>query len=261
MGPTYADYWYLTENCSYHMLTLLEAAEPKLDLTTPLKKYVIPTDTVQLIWQAPNLVRSFHFRPSVRTELFYRLKDLTEDEKVLVSDSVAHKKISSELQTLPQERRRLVLDAAIDDMDYLYAVQVQSQATPEAQFKNKLLGARSEIPTISERLRIEPSYREYPHEGHGSRRLGLGVFDRREEGDGLLFNYRFALHDIEDPLVGYPEYAQISFFDMKFAYFEKIKRVELENFMLFEVISLTPYSRFSKSISWRRHVGVERLVN
>ena len=23
------DYWYLTENCSYHMFTLLEAANPK----------------------------------------------------------------------------------------------------------------------------------------------------------------------------------------------------------------------------------------
>jgi hypothetical protein len=267
VGPTYADYWYLTENCSYFIFTLLEAADPDLDLTSRLKKFVIPTDTVQVAWQTPGFVRSVHFRPSVRSELYERLKVLTDAEKDLVAETVKKKELHPELKKLSEHRRRLVLDAAIDDMDFLYAVPIQTPTTPEAQFKNLLLGARSQIDEISERLKIQPSYREAPHNGHGSRRLSLGGFNHQVQGSGALLGYKFALHDLLDPIIGYPEYAQISFFDLKFSYFDQNKvtgsrnQPELENFMLFEVISLSPYTQFSKSVSWRLHVGVERMIN
>jgi hypothetical protein len=267
VGPTYADYWYLTENCSYFIFTLLEAADPDLELTSQLKKFVIPTDTVQVAWQTPRFIRSVHFRPSVRTELYERLKVLTEDEKDLVAATVKNKEISLGMMALSEHRRRLALDAAIDDMDYLYSVPIQTPTTPEALFKNQLLAARSQIDEISEPLNIQPSYREAPHNGHGSRRVSLGGINHKTQGSAALLGYKFALHDLLDPIVGYPEYAQISFFDLKFSYFDENKitgnrqRLELENFMLFEVISLSPYTQFSKSISWRLHVGIERLIN
>ncbi len=267
VGPAYADYWYLTENCSYFIFTLLEAASPNVDLTSKLKKFVIPTDTVQLAWQQPGLIRSVHFRPSVRAELYHRLLALNEDEKNIVAQTIETQAIGPEIKSLNEHRRLLVLDAAIDNMDYQYAVSIQIQKSPEAQFKAQLLAARSEISEISERLSIEAPAYDAPHLGHGSRRVGVGFLDSRQQGSAGLFSYKFALHDLLDPVIGYPEYAQISFFDLKFSYFDKNRvtgnrnQLELENLMLFEVISLSPYTQFSKSISWRLHVGVERMLN
>src|SRR6185312_4314588 len=74
LGPSWINYWYLTENCSYHMFTILEAAAPRLNLTGQLKKWVIPSDTIQVVWNTPGLVKGYYFRPSVRTELFARVK-------------------------------------------------------------------------------------------------------------------------------------------------------------------------------------------
>lgn len=261
VGPTYADYWYLSENCSYFMLGLLEAADPKIDVTSKLKKFVIPTDTVQVIFENPGLVKNYHFRPSVRTELFYRLNELSEIEKSLLANMVDQRKIGDEIRALPEARRQKVLDTAIDDMDYLFAVAVQKDGSPEWKFKNEILSERSHLNAVTEPLKIEASYREEPHAGHGSRRVGLGYLTTKESGNTLLMNYRFAFHDILDPVVGFPEYAQISFFDFKFGYEERPQKLELEELNLFEVISLSPYSRFSKSLSWRLKVAVEKLVN
>ncbi len=261
VGPTYANYWYLTENCSYHMFTILEAADPDLDLTSHLKKYVIPPDTVQVAMETEGLVRSIHFRPSVRTELFERLKSLDENEKEILYQMVKHKNILPELKSLPEHQRKLVLDAALDDVDYLFSSALQNPSTTESHFKTQLLSERSQIDEITPPLHIPPPEREAPHLAHGSRRLGIGAFDRKLDGGGLLFNYKFAMHDLEDYLVGYPESAQISFFDFQFAYFSQRRELSLEKFMLFEVISLTPYSRFSQNKSWRLHVGTERLIN
>ena len=43
LGPTYYDYYYFTQNCSYHMFTTLEAAAPRLHLTDEIPFYVIPS--------------------------------------------------------------------------------------------------------------------------------------------------------------------------------------------------------------------------
>jgi hypothetical protein len=261
VGPAYSDYWYLTENCSYFMLALIEAADPKINLTSRLKKYVIPTDTVQIVYDTPGLVKSYHFRPSVRSELYARLEDLSDSEKKVLIDFVDNKSITPELKSLPTTRRRLVLDAAIDDMDYLYPVAVQKPDTSEWKFKNQILAERSKINEVTKTLNIPAPVLEQPHAGHGSRRLGLGYLTAKEAGNTLLLSYRFAFHDVLDPVVGFPEYAQITFFDLRFGYEERSNKVELLDFNLFEVLSLSPYSDFAKSISWRLKVAVEKLVN
>ncbi|RYZ72518.1 MAG: DUF4105 domain-containing protein, partial [Proteobacteria bacterium] len=64
LASTYFDYYYLTENCSYHMLTILEAAAPRLHLSARLPFYVIPADTLKIVASVPGLVARKFFRPS-----------------------------------------------------------------------------------------------------------------------------------------------------------------------------------------------------
>lgn len=261
LGPTYANYWYLSENCSYHMLTLLEAADSSLELSSKLKKWVIPTDTVHVIWDTENLVKEVHFRASVRSELYARLEKLSEPEKNWVSETVTQQKMLPEIEGWPSHRRQLALDAAIDDTDFTYPRNVQIRDSAETKFKNLLLTARANIPEISVPLNIAPPMEEVPHSGHGSRRWGVGYLTDSNLGNGINLRYRFAFHDLIDPPTGYPDSAKISFFDMNFNYLQNYQKFELNQFSLFEVVSITPYSAFSKNLSWRLNLGFESLVN
>lgn len=258
LGPAYADYWYLTENCSYFMLSNLEMADPNLDLISRLKTYVVPGDTLKTVWETPGLVRNVHYRPSVRAEFLARLKGLNDSQTEATRQIVMERRWPADWEGRPEEDRRLIADAALDGIDYHFAYDVQNPSSPATLFKNQVLVERSRINTVSPRLNLPAPDRETPHTSHGSRRVAVGAFNNSGHEDGARLAYRFSLHDLLDPTRGYPETAQIAFFDGEFALSRPLQRVRLERFALFEVVSLAPRSEFLRSISWRMHVGAER---
>lgn len=258
LGQVYIDYWYLTENCSYHMLTVLEAADPGIDVASRLKKWVIPSDTVKDTWDTPGLVKSFHYRPAVRTEFFHRLEKLSEADQRYLKALLEERKIPGDFQTRSEINRRDLLDAAIDYMDFKYVHEAQKPG-PEAEFKKELLTARSANPLSTEPLKVQAPEKEQPHLGHGSRRLSLGAKGSQTGNDGILLGWKNALHDRTDLITGYPEYASISFGDFQFGYSRPRQKLELEDFTMFEVISYSPLSLFSRSFSWRVKLGAEKI--
>ncbi len=68
LSATHSDYYYMTKNCSYHVLATLEAAAPRLDLIDHLNFVVLPKDTVKAIVAKPGLVRGTRYRPSLRSQ-------------------------------------------------------------------------------------------------------------------------------------------------------------------------------------------------
>lgn len=249
MGPTWIDYWYLTENCSYFMLTLLEAAEPQIDLTSNLKKYVIPSDTIHAVAEVPGLVKFIKFRPSARSELYFRLKESTPIEIDLLQKSLNQKKLAIEVSSQSIESQAKILDAILNAIDYQYIRQIQ-QDSPEKTFKDEVLLARSRTAIVSPILRVPTPELETPDLGHPSRKAEIS-FDSQH----VFLRHKFAHHELIDPIRGFPEYAQISFFDTEFGYDHKYQKLFLEKFTLFEVISLSPWDRFFKPTSWRLKVG------
>jgi hypothetical protein len=262
LGPAWINYWYLTENCSYHMLTVLEAAAPRLDLTSKLKKWVIPADTIHVVWDTPGLVKGFYFRPSIRTVLFTRFQDLNQSERKAMLAVVQERKFSDDFSRRPAAEQVKILDTAIDFMDYSFASEVQSPG-PQTDFKNQLLSRRSQIDLVSPKLVIPPKTADMPHLSNGSRRLGIGYVDDDKDADFWNFELRFALHDQLDYPVGYPEYAAISFGDLNLSYMPSPKindrKMDLESFKIFEIISQSPESVLSKALSWQIKVSLEKI--
>lgn len=261
VGSTRINYWYLTENCSYHMFTLLEAADPKVDLVSKLKKYVIPSDTVQVVWNKPNFVKSVHFRPSIRTELMARVSKLSEAETNEVFHIIEQRRTSENFETYSLDSKMRVLDTAMDFVDYRYSYEIQIAGTEPYEFKNKLMGQRSRVDKISEILKVPAPALDKPHEAHGSRRLGLSYLSSRQAHNQYLLQTKFSLHDQMDPIVGYPEYAKITFFDFILSVEESTRAVHLEDLTLFELRAMSPLTRFQKDFSWNFRVASERIRN
>ncbi len=68
LSVTHMDYYYMTKNCSYHVLATLEAAAPRIDLVDHLNFVVLPKDTIKAIVAQPGLVRATRYRPSLRSQ-------------------------------------------------------------------------------------------------------------------------------------------------------------------------------------------------
>src|SRR5207237_21150 len=81
LGNTYFDYFYLKENCAYHILSLLEVADPRLHLTDAFTVWTIPADTIRLITSEPGLVGAIVFRPSLTSQIEGRNATLSDEER------------------------------------------------------------------------------------------------------------------------------------------------------------------------------------
>jgi len=262
LGSNYFDYFYLSENCSYHVLDALEVANPRFRLLDRVGWPVLPADTVKAVVAEPGLVKKIRYRPSIRTQVASRLAGLTPKERDVVSALLADPAAPFPAE-LDAGGRVRALDATLDIADSRYAndlTKPNELKDPHGErLKQALLERRAAMPEESEDLSILPPFDKMPHVGHGSRRvvLGVGYSSARSYYDTVGF--RLALHDLADPTDGYPETAAIEFLPTRLRYYVKQSRPSLEDFSLIRVTSLTPVTRFDHSWSWTVRAGAERV--
>ncbi len=262
LGSTYFAYYYLTENCSYHMLAALEVANPKLHLLKGLRTPVIPADTVKALFQNPGLVRRIKYRPSNRTQFRQRMSSLTpgEADAVALLMSDAHARLPANLSTAQQVR---VLDAAMDLTDVqLVRDTVKSRAEIDqagAERQQTLLERRAAYDIQTDEPHYPPPEKQMPHLGHGSQRLGLASGYDHQRGYFHSLGFRLALHDLSDAGAGFPDGSEIEFLPFRLRYYVESPKLSLEELSLIRVKSLTPLARFNRAWSWLVDAGSRRI--
>jgi len=264
LGSTYFDYYYLSENCSYHILGALQVADPKLKLLDKVGWPVIPADTVKALYQNPGLVGNVTYRPSIRTQFSRRLNGLSPKERDQVIALMGDPKAPFSADFGQRERVR-TLDTAIDLVDVKFAGELlkeRSDMDQELTLKQQtLLERRAEDLVPSAEPHFEPPFRLMPHVGHDSARVGMGSGYRQGLGFYHTLSFRLALHDLADPSPGYLNSAQIEFLPGTLRYYAENQRLRLEELSLVRVRSMAPITRFDKSLSWLVDLGVRRLAD
>jgi hypothetical protein len=272
LGSTYFRYYYLSTNCSYHVLGLIDAVDPSLNMLAQLPSIVIPGDTVKVLNEQPGLVTAVHYRPSVRTVFTRRLASLTPAEQDSLAAILAARDHDLEAHlrafrasALPPESQVRILDIAADYIDLNYYGDLltpeKKKASRAGSWKQALLNARSEMTVPSKDVEITPPWQEMPQAGHGSRRISLNGGYHARLGGYTSFNYRFALHDLADPLNGYPGYAQIEMGELKLRLNTREPSFWLDEILAFRILSLNPLGRFDKKLSWTVSLGGKRFYD
>jgi hypothetical protein len=264
LGGTWMDYWYLDENCSYHVLGALQAAAPRLRLIEPFawRPVVVPADTVKVLFENPGLVRAVHYRPAIRTQFEARARHLDGEE----ADAVEALLLDPAAPLPPRSlaAQAAVLDAALDLLDVRHARELILEADPaQARFRQALLTRRSAIPVQSAELLIDPPEARRPEVGHGSLRLGLGGGALEPRGAARTgfanLDVRLCLHDLADPPDGYPPEAQIEFLPTRLRFDGAGRGVTLDEGLFVRIVSLAPWTRFDKRTSWHLKLGAETV--
>lgn len=266
LGSTFFDYFYVSENCSYHLLGALEAARPGLQLLDHMHWPVIPADTIKALYANPGLVGGVHVRPSLRRQFAARVHGLDEDQRALLEQLVDQPQTPLP-GALASGQAIAVLDAAQDLVDIRHAEDLaRTLDSAPARIKQRLLERRAEIAVASPPFEVATPWRSMPQFGHGSRRAGLGFSGDDTGALGVALDARLALHDLADPAPGYAEQAQLEFLPMRARVrlddgVAGRKRFELESLSLVRIISLTPHDRFDRKLSWKVDVGLVRIAD
>lgn len=260
LGQTYFDYKFFTENCSYHILGILEVGNPQLKLTEALPPlYVIPVDTVRLLFTEKNLVRGFKFRPSVLTKLKYSTKDLNFTEKSNILSWVNDpQRMALDLKNQSPEQQAKFMDATLDAFDFINAQALVHDPKKVQETRHQLATERAMVDVVSNVSMPAPLHS--PQTAHRSQRLGLN-YGEMEGEKYARFQIRFALHDLLDPLPGQPQFSEIEFagLNLRLQNEQDAQKLYLDRLDLFRVSSFEPVTAFQKDFSWTARLGLRNI--
>ncbi len=258
LGNTYFDYFYFKENCAYHILSLLEVADPTLHLTDEFLVWTIPAATLRLVASQPGLIADVVFRPSLTTQIEGRNATLSEEERLWLKRLVKNPALAvqQEFRRLPVDRQAFVLDVVSHYLRYLSIAEERNASTYKEK-NQAVLTARSVVKVQSEAVVIPPVSAS-PDTGHPTRRAGIGFGWRQDEFFEEL-NLRPAYHDLLDSETGYAHDAQIEFMAMKLRHYEKHNQFRMERLDLLDIISLSPMDTLFQRPSWKVSAGYETV--
>jgi len=228
LGNAYFDYFFFKENCSYHILSLLEVADPRLHLTDQF-----------VAWTVPAMLSE------------------AEDHSVLRLIDDPEMADSADFTRLPPDRQTFLLDLATDYLRYRSATAPEADAALYRDRQRPLLVTRSRIKIPSEDTPIMP-FTDRPERGHSTSRAGLGAGWRQDEFFEELA-VRAGYHDLLDPDVGFTSGAQIELLSVSLRHYNRRDQSRLERFKLADIVSLTPMDALFKSPSWKISAGYETV--
>lgn len=251
------DYFFFDENCSYHLLSLLEVARPGLRLTDQFRWLAVPTDTLRAVTESAGLLQGVRFRPARSTILRHRLTLMEENRQELAQQLAAGRVApeSGPVRRLPPREQARVLELAVDELAYREA----SKPQPSERAKRLTLGllkARNKL-DVPDQTPVIPVPKARPDQGHESARAGFG-YGYEEPRHYAQLEFRPAYHDLMDPEEGYPRGAQVQFLNLALRLYPVDQDVELERLDAVDVVSLSPWNRFMKPFSWKVNLGVAR---
>ncbi|MBU2894354.1 DUF4105 domain-containing protein [Colwellia sp. D2M02] len=246
------DYYFIDENCSYQLLSLLQLANEKLDLTSSFSFQAIPSDTVAAL-KNNKLLQEPNYRPAFGTRLYHYAQQLSAQELASVQQLIEEGEFDNATYTI--DRQAAILEMAYEWLNFNFYDQGLNRDLIAPRLK-KLLYERSKLktpPPFSEPEKPLAS----PEQGHSSSRVGITLVNSNNYDNQIELSYRLAYHDLLDYSLGYIPGAQISFFDFQSS-FSKNDKLRIEHLYLIDAMSLAPDNEVFNSWSWNMRLGYDR---
>ncbi|NND90581.1 MAG: DUF4105 domain-containing protein, partial [Granulosicoccus sp.] len=251
------DYFFFSENCSYHLLSLLEVARPSTPLTDDFGLWTIPVDTIRAL-RAVGLADQGRFIPSSIRTLRARRAGMSEGEARMALEALA-----TDLHGLDESLA--VLDAAgqANVLDLLsdYERYDRLKSNPSAQGSNDrertILSRRSRLGVRTIQPDVVPPAAP-PDAGHGTARLSV-LYHETEKGPPIAeLQLRPAYHDFRDPSAAFDDKAAIQLGLIGVARDLEDDRSFVRRFTLIRIESIEPRGEFFKPISWHTRLDWQR---
>ncbi len=258
LGNAYFDYFFFKENCSYHILSLLEYANPTLHLRDHFYLWTIPADTVRIVMAQPGMVNRVTYRPSRSTLINRKRESLDAEERKVLRRLTDNPEVAqgSMFAEIPLARRALLLDVASDFLRYK-----GESDDPEVKIykerNRQILTERSRLKVPSAEMEIRP-YAKQPDAGHQTSRIGLGAGWRNHDSFEEL-SVRAAYHDLLDREDGYTPDAQIEMLGLALRHYSRADQGRLERATLLNILSLSPIDQLFRGPSWKVNIGMNTI--
>mgnify|MGYP002078292412 CR=1 FL=1 len=251
LSKTYFDYYFIDENCSYFLLSLLEVNHPNHALVKRLPFFTTPVDTIKVLQKNTDWVEKIELRPSYRRIYQARMASLTKKSKKLAYKMIRQKKVHA-LGHKELDQQRNILDTVIDYEKYNNKNMVPSS------FEKQLWLARSLLPA-SEPVHIK--LKHDPAKSHPTMRFGFGGTYHNDNALSADIYFRGAYHDQLNLQQGLNNLSHIEALNGKLSFNLKSKKILIPELNVIRIISLAPFEKGIKKPSWNINLALEESLN
>ncbi|MBT4288857.1 MAG: DUF4105 domain-containing protein [Deltaproteobacteria bacterium] len=247
------DYYFFKENCSYHLLSLLEIARPDLKLREQFNAWTIPLDSIKTLLSGNQILKSIRFRPSRRFEMEKNIQLLNRIEKDLIQKMLDTMTFTnSKLWNQLSLNRKFLVLSTINHYCLL------ERSKKSMQFRDAILRQMSQlkIDTQTKTPEVPP---KSPDFGHDSFLMAAGSGNTKISGPFQTLLVRPSLHDILSNDIGYMPYGNVEFLKTEIRFYSESKKYLLEQLDLLKITSFNPSNFISTRPSWELNIGVRSL--
>ncbi len=242
-------YYFTDENCSYHTLTLLEAAKPDWGLSSYFL-HMIPGESIKRVTEIPGAVKAVRMRPSLERRLEAVARSLKPEEWRAFQK--ARDDGPKGLEGRPLQAYLLFLQAE---------KKRQGEKWAEEQKLREALKLRASQPKLEE-LEDFGGESSRPDLSHGAYQVGFGPLWKKHKEEklwGAELSLRAAYHDLLDPDPGYRAHSEVLFPNLRVRLDEN--KFYVERLEAFSLVSLTPWNLVRKPLAWRANLAYERFLS
>lgn len=246
-------YFFLTKNCSYMILELLEAVRPDLELSKNYNFYAIPLDTLKSIKEIPGLIDNINYRPARYTKIKSHLDTmLAEQYEAFIKVINEH---DYELAHLSEDEQADVLGTAYQYFQYKYTAR-DMELKEYRRNSFAALRRRSRLPSPPE---PQISGKD-PSLSHNSMQIaaGGGIYHHKSFEQ---FSLRPAYTGLTDDNYGLIRGAGVEVFKSDWRYYNQSHKLVLHKFTGLSVRSFVPANRVFNPISYITDLYLERAYN
>jgi hypothetical protein len=244
------NYFFLDENCSYRLISMLDVITPTHNLRHAFVTHTIPVDTVKVL-QEHGLIASYQYIPSAKKRFYTQYSRLSAEQKQNLLSLIKHPSFSNTTKDLP------VLALA----EQYHSIQIKSDPKKsllhnlQANYVVRQEIATGEIPAIETAPHPAP---DPAVSAHDTARLQTGWL--RDGGkEYWLFGTRFAYHDFHDPLTTYQKGVQLDVLDFQFRVdTHETDNISLDSIRWFNLQSYSTSDIFFQDASWGLSVSRQR---
>ena len=245
------NYYFISDNCAYRLLGLIDLVVPEANLQRQFKTTAIPIETIKALKQRGLVTRS-EYRPALETQLLHQVRQhgQTLARYAQQLTLVPAEQLPSLLNAYSIEDQAKLLEMAYDAL-YLKLVAGEVKGELAQPRLRQLLVQRSQLDI--QRQRQDPPKPKYdPIDGHHARKIQL-TWGYTQKQNVLEISQRSAYHDLIDPIAGFRIGTQLNSLDWVAQY--RDHHWKLKQFTLFNVNAYNPITEFKSDLSWGFDLG------
>ncbi|OQY63519.1 DUF4105 domain-containing protein [Acinetobacter baumannii] len=244
-------YYFVSDNCAYRLLGLVDLVKPESHLQEKFNYASIPMETIKAM-QQQGLTKAPVYRPALETQLLAQTHQHGAS-LAKVAHQLAMKPIKESSETLksfsPSDQAK-ILEMAYDDLYLQFIGRKVEESFAQPQLR-QLLALRSQIDLDKQRQEPKRPSTE-PTQGHNARNVSLKLGE--VQGDKFIeIGHRQAYHDLIDPQGGYRAGTQLLFLNGNAQW--RDDHLKLEHLDLLEVNSYNPIQPFKTPLTWGFNLG------